>query len=71
MLKINSCWFLRNGNTIRHVYDKRDLFASLIKIQIASIVTSVSFSVFTLYNKKSLWDGIRVELKEPEFELSG
>ena len=50
---------------------KRDLFASLIKIQIASLVTSVSFSVFTLYNKKSLWDGIRVELKEPEFELSG
>ena len=40
---------------------KRDLFASLIKIQIASIVTSVSFSVFTLYNKKSLWDGIRVD----------
>ena len=50
---------------------KRDLLASLIKIQIASIVTNVSFSVFTLYNKKSLWDGIRVELKEPEFELSG
>ena len=51
---------------------KRDLFASLInKIQIASLVTSVSFSVFALYNKKSLWDGIRVELKEPEFELSG
>ena len=42
---------------------KCDLFASLIKIQIASIVTSVSFSVFTLYNKKTLW--IRVELKEP------
>ena len=44
---------------------KCDLFASLIKIQISSIVTSVSFSVFTLYNKKTLWDGIRVELKEP------
>ena len=44
---------------------KCDLFASLIKIQIASIVTSVSFSVFTLYNKKTLWDGIRVELEEP------
>ena len=40
-------------------------------MQTASIVISVSFSIFTLYNKKSLWDGIRVELKEPEFELSG
>ena len=31
---------------------KRDLFASLIKIQIASIVTSVGFSVFTLIQQE-------------------
>ena len=25
----------------------------------------------SLYNKNSQWNGIQVELKEPEFELSG
>ena len=35
--------------------------------QIAVVLTSVSSSFYQLDKKKSQWDGIRVELQEPEF----
>ena len=35
------------------------------------MLTSVCFSVFTITQKEALMDGSRVELQEPEFELSG
>lgn len=33
------------------------------------MLTSVSFGVFTKIQQEKLMDGIRVELKEPEFEF--
>ena len=42
-----------------------------IDYQIAFMFTIVTFSVPPLYNNKSSWDSIRMELKDPEFELLG
>ena len=41
--------------------------------QIDAVLTSVSFSVFAIYTKRRANGiyGIRVELQEPAFELSG
>ena len=54
---------------------KRDLFVAVNQNQIAVFtvaLTSVSFSVFTLIQQEESMEWlIRVELQEPEFELSG
>ena len=40
--------------------------------QISAVLTNIGFSVFTDYTtRRAKFAGIRVELQEPEFELSG
>ena len=50
---------------------KRDLFVSPNKIKLFFCLSSVSLVFLPFYNMKSYWNGIRVEFKELEFELSG
>ena len=47
---------------------KRDLFVAQINIKQLSCWPVLVLLFLPLYNKKSQWNGIRVELKEPEFE---
>ena len=49
---------------------QRDPFVELKSLS-DEVLTRVSFSALPLYNKKSWWHGIRAELQEPEFKLSG
>ena len=58
---------------IRHfIYDKTWFVHCTNENQIAVALLTVYVLVFLpLYNKKSWWDGIWVELQEQEFELSG